>query len=243
VRALLKAGAEIVVTAPVSKEGIIKSGRPFVGQTEELAKGRSKKVAMMLVNKNLKVVLTTTHLPLKKVPSALTKNKIYQIIVLADEGLKKYFNLLSPKLAVSGLNPHCGEGGMKGREEITKIIPAIKKAQQEKINVAGPFPADTLFTPEKIKGFDAMIVMYHDQGLIPVKMAGLAEVVNVTLGLPFIRTSPGHGPAFDIAGKNQAEAKSMKLAVKLALKMFERRQNNDAPCSNSLPRNRQNSYL
>ncbi|MFH1612207.1 MAG: 4-hydroxythreonine-4-phosphate dehydrogenase PdxA [bacterium] len=211
---------DLLVTAPVNKESIIKSGFIFSGHTEYLANlSHVKKFAMMLVSENLKVVLATTHLPLKKVSTTLSSLKIYDTIMLTYDSLKQYFGLSNPTIGVSGLNPHCGEGGSIGNEEITQIIPAILKAQKKNINVQGPFPADTLFVKEKLSKFDAIITMYHDQGMIPIKMNGFGKAVNITLGLPFIRTSPDHGTGFDIAGKNIANPESLKQAIKLGIKI------------------------
>ncbi|MGE0267245.1 MAG: 4-hydroxythreonine-4-phosphate dehydrogenase PdxA [Candidatus Omnitrophota bacterium] len=209
-----------LVTAPVSKEGIILSDHSFTGHTEFLAQhSRCKTVGMMFVGKSLRTVIVTRHIPLAKVASALNEKMILDTICLTDTALKKQFNIKTPKIAVCGLNPHAGEGGKMGTEEISTIIPAIKKCRKKRINADGPFPADTLFNPSRTKGYDCIIAMYHDQGLIPVKSLYFNEVVNLTIGLPFIRTSPAHGTAFDIAGKNKADPASMIEAIRLAVQL------------------------
>lgn len=213
---------DLLVTAPVSKESIIKSGFIFSGHTEYLANlSHVRKIAMMLASEDLKVVLATTHLPLKKVITTLSCSKIYDIIILTYNSLKQYFGLSNPIIGISGLNPHCGEGGTIGNEEITIITPGIIKAQKKGINVQGPFSADTLFVKENLSKFDAIITMYHDQGMIPIKMHGFGKAVNLTLGLPFIRTSPDHGTGFDISDKNIANPESLKQAIKLGIKIKE----------------------
>jgi 4-hydroxythreonine-4-phosphate dehydrogenase len=173
---------------------------------------------MMLVGGNLRVVLVTRHIPLKNVVKELTKQKVLTAIELAHNA-GKYFNIPNPKITVCGLNPHSGESGTMGKEEIQTIIPAIKKSKKAGINVTGPYASDTIFY-KAIKGhYDFVIAMYHDQGLIPLKTLYFDEGVNVTLGLPFVRTSPDHGTAYDIAGKGIANSKSMEEAIKLAAKM------------------------
>ncbi len=174
---------------------------------------------MMFVGDSLRTIIVTRHIPVKKVASALNKKVIVDTICLANNALKKQFQIKNPRLAVCGLNPHAGEGGKIGREEITTIIPAIKACRQKKINVSGPFAADTLFKPSRTKDFDCIVAMYHDQGLIPVKSLYFDQVVNLTIGLPYIRTSPAHGTAFDIAGKNKADSSSMEAAIRLAIQL------------------------
>jgi len=209
-----------LVTAPVSKEGIIQTVKNFTGHTEFLARhSRSKSVGMMFVGKSLRTIIVTRHIPLKKVPADINVNNVLETILLAHRALRTQFNIDRPRIAVCGLNPHAGEGGTMGTEEITAIIPAIQKARQMKMQVAGPFAADTLFRPIKIKEYDCIVAMYHDQGLIPVKSLYFDQVVNLTVGLPFIRTSPAHGTAFDIAGKNKADPSSMLEAIKLAVQL------------------------
>ena len=206
-----------LVTAPVYKEGITSLGKIFHGHTEFLAEAFGvHNFDMMFVTKTLKTVIVTRHLALKDVGQALSTGKIYQTIDLAHQALRKYFKIQRPRIAVCGINPHAGEGGTIGQEEITIISPAIENAKAKGFRVAGPLAADTLFTPLVAKDYDVIIAMYHDQGLIPVKTLYFRNVVNLTIGLPFIRTSPAHGTAFNIAGKNTADPSSMMEAIRLA---------------------------
>lgn len=216
-----------ITTAPVSKEAINKAGFHFVGQTDFLASlTHIRKYAMMFVSPALKVVLVTIHLPLYKAVRVISKKKVLTTIRLTQATLKDYFGIKKPKIGVAGLNPHASEGGLFGQEEKKKIIPAIEVAQRKGIDARGPYPPDTIFY-RAIKGeFDVVIAMYHDQGLIPLKLLAFDEAVNVTIGLPLIRTSPDHGTAFDIAGKNIANPQSMIEAIKLAARMA-RTQNTD----------------
>ncbi len=222
---LLKKG-EItsLVTGPVSKESIAAAlGKNFHGHTELLADAFDIKNFEMLfiipptrMTKALRVILVTRHIPLQNVIKRITKEKVLQTIKSGNTALKKTFKIKNPKIAVCGLNPHAGEGGKIGNQEITEIIPAVKKAREAGIHVKGPFPADTLFSPGIVDKFDLVLAMYHDQGLIPIKTLCFNKLVNTTIGLPFIRTSPAHGTAFNIAGKNIADPGSMKEAIKLA---------------------------
>lgn len=208
-----------ITTAPLCKEAVHKTGFSFAGHTELFASETlSKRYAMMFIGKKLKVVLVTTHLALKEVPKKIDKESVFEKIKLAHEILKK-LKISSPRLAICGLNPHAGEGGILGKEEKKEIIPACQKAKQLGIKIYGPYSADTVFYYAYMGKFDVVIAMYHDQGLIPVKLLNFSSCVNVTLGLPFIRTSPGHGTAFDIAGKNIADPSSMIEAVKIAAKL------------------------
>lgn len=209
-----------LVTAPVSKEGICDLGVKFQGHTEFIAEAFGvKKFGMMFVSKELRTIIVTRHLALKDVARALTTRDVYETISLTHQALRRHFGLRAPRIAVCGLNPHAGEGGKMGREEITTIIPAIQKARRQKIQISGPLAADTLFYPDKSKNFDCVVAMYHDQGLIPIKTLYFNQLVNFTVGLPFIRTSPAHGTAFDIAGKNKADPGSMIEAIKLAARL------------------------
>ena len=173
----------------------------------------------MFITDRLKTMVLTRHIPLHKVSVSIRAQDVYEGIRLMVDSLRKYFRKQNPRIAVCGLNPHAGEGGQIGTEELTKIIPAIKRAQKAGIAVTGPWPADTLFIPSRFQRFDAVLAMYHDQGLIPIKALYFSEVVNLTIGLPFVRTSPAHGTAFDIAGKNKADPASMTQAMKLALRL------------------------
>ncbi|MFH1230546.1 MAG: 4-hydroxythreonine-4-phosphate dehydrogenase PdxA, partial [Planctomycetota bacterium] len=209
-----------LVTAPVSKQAIQETGYSFIGHTELLAqKTLSRKVTMMFVTPKLKVSLVTTHIAYKKLLLYLTTDKILSTIEQTEEGLRKHFGISQPRIAVCGLNPHAGEGKTFGKEENTIIKPAIELAQRRKIICEGPFPADSIFCRAMQNEFDAVISLYHDQGLIPIKTLAFFEAVQVTLGLPFIRTSPAHGVAFDIAEKGIANPSSMIEAIKLAVSM------------------------
>lgn len=211
-----------LVTAPVCKEAIGETIPSFHGHTEFLAGAfHVKDIGMMFVSGPLRVLLVTRHIPLDQVSKTINTEVVFQAIRLTDTALKKYFRLKKPLIGVCGLNPHAGEGGTLGREEIRHIIPAINRARAQGIRVQGPFPADTIFYPRNSKRFDALLAMYHDQGLIPAKTLYFRKLVNLTVGLPFVRTSPAHGTAFDIAGKNKADASSMIEAVKLAAQLAD----------------------
>ncbi len=217
---LKKEKAYALVTAPVNKEAINKSGIPFQGHTEYLAKAtNTKKIAMMLCGDRLKVAIVTRHMPLKKVSGSITQEKIIETVRLTDFGLRKYFGIKKPRIGVCALNPHCGEGGKIGMEEQKIIIPAIKRIRRFIPKIQGPISGDVIFYMAYNGKLDAVISMYHDQGLGPLKMAAFEKGVNITLGLPFIRTSPDHGTAYDIAGKGIANPNSMKEAIKLAVRM------------------------
>ncbi|MFA4991842.1 MAG: 4-hydroxythreonine-4-phosphate dehydrogenase PdxA [Candidatus Omnitrophota bacterium] len=210
-----------LVTAPVNKAAINKSGIPFKGHTEYLAEAAGvKRFAMMLCGGPLKVTIVTRHTPLKKVSSSLNKRSIIDAIILTDSALKRYFGISRPRIGVCGLNPHCGEGGEIGDEEEKIIRPAVRSIKRALPGVRGPISGDAIFYMAYKGGLDAVISMYHDQGLGPLKMIAFEKGVNVTLGLPFVRTSPDHGTAYDIAGKGIANPSSMKEAIKLAAKML-----------------------
>ena len=211
---------DAMVTGPVNKESIIRSGIAFTGHTEYLAeKTDSNCPVMLLSDGKLRVALATTHLPLSKVPQAITRRRIKNVTRVLHQDLVDRFGFDSPRIGVCGLNPHAGEGGQLGMEETTEIIPAIEGLQAEGINVSGPFPADTIFTRKRLLGFDAILSMYHDQGLPVIKHAAFGEVVNITLGLPIIRTSVDHGTAYDIAGTSQADISSLSSAVSMAAQL------------------------
>ena len=209
-----------MVTCPLHK-GIIndsklKSSEKFYGHTEYLAQlSRTKKVVMMLLNKYMRVALATTHLPLKDVANEITQKSLTTTLSILIKDMQTKFAISKPKIAVCGLNPHAGEDGHMGMEEIETINPVIKQFQSQGFDVFGSIPADTLFTENILKGYDAVLAMYHDQGLAPLKYAGFGKSVNITLGLPFIRTSVDHGTALDIAGKNKASEDSLLEAIKL----------------------------
>jgi 4-hydroxythreonine-4-phosphate dehydrogenase len=209
-----------VVTAPIHKEAFAKAQVPFPGHTEMLAAiAGGPPVRMMLANHELRTVLVTIHASLRKAIELVTFDNVFETITITHAALKA-MGIKQPRIAVAGLNPHAGEGGQFGDEEITIIQPAIARAREQNILVKGPFPGDTIFSKARyFKDYDVVIAMYHDQGLIPVKYLGVDEGVNVTLGLPFIRTSVDHGTAFDIAGQGSASAESLKQAVEVALQL------------------------
>jgi 4-hydroxythreonine-4-phosphate dehydrogenase len=213
-----------LVTAPVSKEAILRAGIPFVGQTEFLAElSGTRRFAMMLLGHDdrgrwLRVSLATTHLPLSAVPAALTRDGIAEVIALTSEACD-LLGLTRRRIGVCGLNPHAGEGGHLGTEEIDHIRPAVEKAVAAGLDVRGPSPADTLFHQVFRGDYEAVVAMYHDQGLAPLKMVAFDSGVNWTLGLPFVRTSPDHGTAYDIAGQGLADPSSMESAIRLALQV------------------------
>ncbi|MDH7599413.1 MAG: 4-hydroxythreonine-4-phosphate dehydrogenase PdxA [Sedimentisphaerales bacterium] len=213
---------DAVVTAPISKTSWRLAGAKWPGHTELFAeRTRAKRKAMMFVSGPLKLALATVHEALFEIRHKFTIGRVFEPIDLLNEALKEYFGLERPRIGVAGLNPHAGEEGQFGDEEQRIIIPAITLASQQGIQCSGPYSADTLFL-RAIKGqFDGVVAMYHDQGLIPVKLLDPLGAVNVTLGLPIIRTSPGHGTAFDIAGKNMADESSMKSAIKIAIHMVQ----------------------
>ncbi|MFA5088345.1 MAG: 4-hydroxythreonine-4-phosphate dehydrogenase PdxA [Candidatus Omnitrophota bacterium] len=214
---LKKSQITSLVTAPLSKEAVSSIGKKFHGHTEYLAEAFNvKKYGMMFVADDLRTILVTRHIPLKDVSSLISVNNIYETIQLGHQALKEFFKIENPRIAVCGLNPHAGEGGTIGDEEISKILPAIQQARHQGILVEGPFAADTLFSPITAKKYDTILALYHDQGLIPLKTLHFQNLVNLTIGLPFVRTSPAHGTAFNIAGKNTADPSSMREAIKLA---------------------------
>lgn len=210
---------DAVVTAPVSKEALNMAGFKWPGHTEMLAElTNTEDYAMMFYSDSLKVVLVTIHTALRDVPDLIKKGKTLKIIMLARCACDM-MDIGHPRIAVAGLNPHAGESGMFGDEEIKEIIPAVKEAQAMGIPVSGPYPADTLFHRAYNGEFDIIVCMYHDQGLVPLKMVAFDKAVNVTVGLPIIRTSPDHGTAYDIAWKGIANPSSMIEAIKLAVRM------------------------
>jgi len=209
-----------LVTGPVSKEAVSLVNKKFQGHTEYLAEAfHCDNFGMFFVCQDYRVILVTRHLPLKDVSSAISCEVVLKNILLTHTALKKFFHIKSPKIAICGLNPHAGEKGAIGNEEIDIIVPAIKSARRKKIKTFGPFAADTFFAPNLSKDYDAIVAMYHDQGLIALKANYFNTLTNVTIGLPFIRTSPAHGTGFNIAGKNQANPASMCAAIKLAVQL------------------------
>lgn len=215
-----------LVTCPVHKGIINEAGISFSGHTEYLAEKSNKdKVVMMLCENNsayqLRVALVTTHLPLSKVSAAITPAEIKNTINILQQELVKHFNIAQPCIYVCGLNPHAGEDGHLGKEELEVIQPALDKLRQQGINLVGPLPADTLFVSDNLKKADAVVAMYHDQGLPMLKHLGFGQAINVTLGLPFIRTSVDHGTALELAGTNKAKADSLFNAIELAVQMSQ----------------------
>ncbi len=211
---------DAMVTAPVHKAVINDAGFAFTGHTEYLAaRARVPHVVMMLVGGGLRVALATTHLALAEVARAITRAGLIDSLRVIERDLRQRFGLARPRILVAGLNPHNGEGGHLGREEIDVIEPALRAAQAEGIAAEGPIPADTLFVPERLKRADCVLAMYHDQGLPVLKYASFGKGVNVTLGLPFVRTSVDHGTALDLAGSGRADPGSLLEAVQLAIKL------------------------
>jgi 4-hydroxythreonine-4-phosphate dehydrogenase len=212
--------AQAMVTAPVSKKGLDLGGYHFPGQTELIAdKLNTGNFAMMLLTGDFRVSPVTTHLPLKRVAQAISTERIVDKLRTLDRDLRTRFGIESPRLAVTALNPHAGEGGLLGDEEQRLIDPALVQAKALGIHAEGPFPADALFGRLDRHHYDCYVAMYHDQALIPLKMRGFGRAVNYTAGLPIIRTSPDHGTAYDIAGKNSAEPTSMVEALRLAVSL------------------------
>jgi len=217
---------DAITTCPINKQAINEAGFPFSGHTELLAHlAQASSVAMMFLGSRWKVVLVTTHLPLREVSTSITRDRVLSTIRITDEGLKGYFGIVHPKIAVLGLNPHCGEDGLFGDEEKTEIIPAITTARSHGIEVEGPFSADSFFDLSRLTPFDAVISMYHDQGLIPIKLFDFKEAVNFTLGLPYIRTSVGHGTAYEIAGKGLADPTNLIRAMLTASNLSKLKRN------------------
>jgi len=211
---------DAMVTAPVQKSVINDAGIVFTGHTEYLAeRAHAPHVVMMLVGGGLRVALATTHLALSEVPRAITRESLARTLQVLHADLQKRFHIARPRILVAGLNPHSGESGHLGTEDMEVIAPAVAEARAAGIAASGPLPADTLFVPERLKGADCVLAMYHDQGLPVLKYASFGQGVNVTLGLPFVRTSVDHGTALDLAGTGRADPGSLIEAVKLAIEL------------------------
>ena len=209
-----------MITAPVHKGVINEAGIPFSGHTEFLAElTGTEQVVMMLATRGLRVALVTTHLPLKDVAAAITAQRLQRVTRILHADLVSKFGIARPRILVCGLNPHAGEGGHLGREEIEVIEPALEALRHEGINLVGPLPADTLFTPKHLDNCDAVLAMYHDQGLPVLKYKGFGAAVNVTLGLPIVRTSVDHGTALDLAGTGRVDTGSLQVALETAYQM------------------------
>lgn len=225
---------DAIVTAPVHKGVINDAGVPFTGHTEFFAERTRRDVVMLLAaphggrdGGDLRVALATTHLPLQAVPAAITRDGLARTLRILHHDLVERFGIASPRIAVLGLNPHAGEGGHLGREEIDTIAPAVAALRADGIDLHGPIPADTAFVPSQLVRYDAVLAMYHDQGLPVLKHAGFGHAVNVTLGLPWVRTSVDHGTALDLAGTGRADPGSLFAATRLALSLAERAKRKD----------------
>jgi len=213
-----------MITAPVHKGVINEAGIPFSGHTEFLAElTATEQVVMMLATRGLRVALVTTHLPLKDVAAAITPERLARVTRILHADLVEKFGIAQPRILVCGLNPHAGEGGHLGREEIEVIEPTLERLRDEGLELIGPLPADTLFTPKHLEQCDAVLAMYHDQGLPVLKYKGFGAAVNVTLGLPIIRTSVDHGTALDLAGSGKVDTGSLRVALETAYQMASAR--------------------
>jgi 4-hydroxythreonine-4-phosphate dehydrogenase len=216
---------DAVVTGPVHKGIINKAGISFSGHTEYFAnQSNTNDVVMMLATEGLRVVLATTHIPLAYVAKAITAERLHKVIHIVNTDLQLKFGIKQPHIFVCGLNPHAGEDGHIGKEEIEVISPALEALRAEGINITGPLPADTIFNPKYLEQADVVLAMYHDQGLPVLKFKGFSASVNITLGLPFIRTSVDHGTAIDLAGTGKANTGSFALALRKAIKLAGRKQ-------------------
>lgn len=232
--ALMKGEIDVLVTAPINKDEMVKMGFKHAGHTGYFEEKFNKKGLMFLVTDGLKVAVSTHHIPISQVAENISKEKIKKQIRALNQTLIEDFSISKPKIAVLGLNPHSGDGGVIGNEEIEIISPAIKELSDQGILAFGPFPADSFFQPSKYQNFDAVLAMYHDQGLAPFKTLAYEEGVNYTAGLPFIRTSPDHGVAYDIAGKNIADEQSFMEAIFTAIKIYKNRSDYKEMMSNRL---------
>lgn len=221
-RGCLAGELDALVTGPVHKGIINDAGLPFTGHTELLAEITGDFPVMMLATPGLRVALATTHLPLVEVSAAITANRLERVLHVLHQALITGFGIPRPRILVCGLNPHAGEGGHLGREEIEVISPALERLRARGMDLRGPLPADTLFTPPRLAAADAVLAMYHDQGLPVLKHMGFGRAVNITLGLPFIRTSVDHGTALDLAGTDRVDPGSLIYAAQTALELAER---------------------
>ncbi|WJV53338.1 4-hydroxythreonine-4-phosphate dehydrogenase PdxA [Prodigiosinella aquatilis] len=220
----LNGGFAALITGPVHKGIINDAGIPFTGHTEFFAdRSQCQRVVMMLATDELRVALATTHLPLKDVSAAITRDSLHEVITILHHDLHTKFGIAQPSIYVCGLNPHAGEGGHMGREELEIIIPALEELRSAGMTLIGPLPADTLFQPKYLQHADAVLSMYHDQGLPVLKYQGFGRAVNITLGLPFIRTSVDHGTALELAATGEADPGSFHTALNLAIKMINNR--------------------
>ena len=229
---------DVLVTAPINKSTIQNPDFHFPGHTEyiQTSLGEGKKALMILMNETLRVALVTTHLPIKDVAKAISKEAIIERAKIFHEALRRDFRISCPRIAVLALNPHAGDDGLLGSEEKDVIIPAINELAAQGIQAFGPYPADGFFGAGTYERFDGVLAMYHDQGLAPFKTIALESGVNYTAGLPIVRTSPDHGTAYDIAGQSRADANSLRQAIYTAIDVFRNRQNYDEPLQNPLPK-------
>ena len=216
-----------IVTLPIYKKNIMEGSSGFIGHTEYLAEKDGSESLMILMSKDLKVATITTHIPISKVSKSLTRKIISKKIKILHESLRRDFHIKNPKIAVSSLNPHSGEEGSIGKEEVKIILPCINNLKELGMKIEGPLPADTLFYKKNLKKFDARICMYHDQALIPLKTIDFYGGINFTAGLSFVRTSPDHGTAFNLAGKNKANPKSFIYAIRQAFLISKNRKINE----------------
>ncbi|WP_427852103.1 4-hydroxythreonine-4-phosphate dehydrogenase PdxA [Stenotrophomonas acidaminiphila] len=212
-----------VVTGPVHKAAINDGGIAYSGTTELLAHQAGVEVVMMLANAHMRVALATTHLPLREVADAITADRLRAVIATTHAALRRDFGLAWPRIAVLGLNPHAGEDGHLGREELDVVIPLLQRLRGDGLDLAGPLPADTAFLPARLRGFDAVLAMYHDQGLPVLKYSGFEQAVNITLGLPYPRVAVDHGTALDLAGKGTADPSSLQAATALCARLAAHR--------------------
>lgn len=222
--ALQKGNIDVLVTAPINKQNIQSENFKFPGHTEYLAQKGNGEALMLMLSESMRVGVVTGHIPLEKVSEAISQEKVLEKLRLFNNSLKQDFGIRKPKIAVLGLNPHAGDAGVLGDEEDKTIKPALQTAQKEGIVTYGPYPADSFFGSDKLSAFDGILAMYHDQGLIPFKTLAFGKGVNFTAGLSFVRTSPDHGTAYEIAGKNQASEQSFREAVFAACDIFKKRQ-------------------
>ena len=229
---------DVLVTAPINKATIQSPNFHFPGHTEyiESKAGNGDKALMILMNENLRVALVTTHLPIKDISKAITKEAIIEKAIIFQKSLKRDFRISSPRIAVLSLNPHAGDNGLLGTEEKEVIVPAIEELEKQGVQAFGPYAADGFFGSNTYDYFDGVLAMYHDQGLAPFKTIALDSGVNYTAGLPIIRTSPDHGTAYDIAGQGKADENSFRQAIYTAIDIFRNRQNYDEPLQNPLPK-------
>ncbi|HZV37353.1 MAG TPA: 4-hydroxythreonine-4-phosphate dehydrogenase PdxA, partial [Pseudoxanthomonas sp.] len=208
-----------LVTGPMHKAAINAGGFAYTGTTERLAERAGRDVVMMLANDVVRVALATTHLALRDVPAAISREGLERTLRITDAALRRDFGIARPTIAVLGLNPHAGEAGLLGREEIEVIEPVLSALRDEGLSLVGPLPADTAFLPQKLVGFDAVLAMYHDQGLPTLKYSGFERAVNLTLGLPYPRVAVDHGTALDLAGKGLADPSSLFAAVEICARI------------------------